>query len=181
MWTIDPPAKVKEAAKKGAKMRTSETHPITLSWCAGGAQQQQQRCHNGGGCDQQQQLQRQQQEQQERQERQRNNDAEYDASHVVDGDDAYVGRSANSSSMGQLGLCYCPGKNVVRYGIQWKRNMRMDVERLKCHFNITTVVCLLSEYELRGLGIDEKEVRNVDENEIDDRRRDEQDTMLRVY
>lgn len=69
-------------------VRTSETHPITLSWIL----------EHGGG--------------------------------------------------GKLGLCFCPGKKVNRSGIQWERNLEMDLLRLKEEYRITTLACLLNTAEL---------------------------------
>ena len=52
---------------------------------------------------------------------------------------------------GRVGLCYCPGK-VVRKperGVLIERDVRLDLQRLRGHFGISVVVCLLDKYELR--------------------------------
>jgi hypothetical protein len=33
--------------------------------------------------------------------------------------------------------------------VAWKRDMTADLSRLRDFFNVTTVVCLLNDYELR--------------------------------
>lgn len=55
---------------------------------------------------------------------------------------------------GRLGLCYCPGKNLVRDGITWRRNVVEDATRLRSHHGVNTVVCLVSDRELRALGVE---------------------------
>ncbi|GMH40242.1 hypothetical protein BSKO_08146 [Bryopsis sp. KO-2023] len=69
-------------------VRTSESHPITLSWIL----------EHGGG--------------------------------------------------GKLGLCFCPGKKVKRSGVQWERDLEVDLHRLKEVYRITTLACLLNTAEL---------------------------------
>ena len=57
------------------------------------------------------------------------------------------------SASGCLGLCYCPGKNVVREGVRWSRDLQADLQRLLTVHRIQCVVCLLSDAELRALGV----------------------------
>ena len=54
---------------------------------------------------------------------------------------------------GALGLCYCPGKNVVREGVRWARDLQRDLQHLISAHGVTVVVCLLSDAELRALGV----------------------------
>ena len=54
---------------------------------------------------------------------------------------------------GCLGLCYCPGKNVVREGVRWARDLDTDLQRLIVTHGVHVVVCLLSDAELRALGV----------------------------
>lgn len=49
---------------------------------------------------------------------------------------------------GRLGLCHCPGKKVIRRGVQWDRCLEQDLQRLKRDYGVTTLVCLLSQAEL---------------------------------
>eukprot|EP00798_Chlamydomonas_sp_ICE-L_P008151 gene8151-1404_t len=58
--------------------------------------------------------------------------------------------TAQGCHPGSLALCYCPGKQVIRRGVQWERNLEKDLARLKVTFNITTLVCLLNVSELRS-------------------------------
>ena len=52
-----------------------------------------------------------------------------------------------------LGLCYCPGKNVVREGVRWERDLDADLRQLTSTHGVKVVVCLLSDAELRALGV----------------------------
>uniref|UniRef100_A0A7S4KWT5 Uncharacterized protein n=1 Tax=Guillardia theta TaxID=55529 RepID=A0A7S4KWT5_GUITH len=79
--------------------------------------------------------------------------------------------SEPSDNRGNIGLCYCPGKNVDRDGVRWRRDLDKDLAtvlripspcldqvkhvscQLKSKFNIDLVVCLLSISELRHLGV----------------------------
>uniref|UniRef100_A0A7S4KXP8 Uncharacterized protein n=1 Tax=Guillardia theta TaxID=55529 RepID=A0A7S4KXP8_GUITH len=61
--------------------------------------------------------------------------------------------SEPSDNRGNIGLCYCPGKNVDRDGVRWRRDLDKDLATLKSKFNIDLVVCLLSISELRHLGV----------------------------
>jgi protein-tyrosine phosphatase len=54
---------------------------------------------------------------------------------------------------GRLGLCYCPGKNVVREGVRWARSLDEDLGHLITAHGANVVVCLLSDAELRALGV----------------------------
>ena len=54
---------------------------------------------------------------------------------------------------GRLGLCYCPGKNVVREGVRWARDLDADLNHLITVHDVNVVVCLLSDAELRALGV----------------------------
>jgi hypothetical protein len=54
---------------------------------------------------------------------------------------------------GALGLCYCPGKNVVREGVRWARDLEEDLQDLLVRHGVAVVVCLLSDAELRALGV----------------------------
>lgn len=55
---------------------------------------------------------------------------------------------------GRLGLCYMPGKKVKkgRDGYSWNRSLKKDLLRLKSE-SVSTVVCLLNEWESRSLGV----------------------------
>jgi protein-tyrosine phosphatase len=54
---------------------------------------------------------------------------------------------------GRLGLCYCPGKNVVREGVRWARSLDEDLAHLISAHGVNVVVCLLSDAELRAIGV----------------------------
>mmetsp|Transcript_6316 Transcript_6316/g.13929 ORF Transcript_6316/g.13929 Transcript_6316/m.13929 type:complete len:204 (+) Transcript_6316:116-727(+) len=54
---------------------------------------------------------------------------------------------------GQLGLCFCPGKKVVRDGVRHDRHVDEDLQRLRDHFQVTTIVCLLNAAELRSFSL----------------------------
>mmetsp|Transcript_20204 Transcript_20204/g.51172 ORF Transcript_20204/g.51172 Transcript_20204/m.51172 type:complete len:206 (-) Transcript_20204:82-699(-) len=51
---------------------------------------------------------------------------------------------------GRLGLCYCPGKKVLRGGIQHDRDLAKDLRVLRDTHGVTTIVCLLNDAELRS-------------------------------
>ena len=50
-------------------------------------------------------------------------------------------------------MCYCPGKNVVREGVRWARDLDADLRQLISTHGVKVVVCLLSDAELRALGV----------------------------
>ena len=50
---------------------------------------------------------------------------------------------------GQLSLCFCPGKCVVRDGVKHTRDLQEDLHRLRDGFGVTCVLCLLNLAELR--------------------------------
>lgn len=119
LWPSSPPARLDgssparspSAVRFGAvaepKRRTSETHPITISWVLSAA--------DGGEC-------------------------------------------TNGVRLGHhaapLGLCYCPGKRrVFRDGVVHDRDLKADLCRLRDDFGVRVVVTLLSEYEMRSLGV----------------------------
>ena len=54
---------------------------------------------------------------------------------------------------GCIGLSYCPGKNLVRDGIRWERSLAADLAHLKNAHGVKVVVCLLSDAELRAIGV----------------------------
>ena len=54
---------------------------------------------------------------------------------------------------GRLGLCYCPGKNVVREGVRWARSLDEDLAHLISAHGVNVLVCLLSDAELRAIGV----------------------------
>ncbi|KAJ1488887.1 hypothetical protein T484DRAFT_1781887 [Baffinella frigidus] len=54
---------------------------------------------------------------------------------------------------GCIALSYCPGKNLVRDGIRWERSLAADLAHLKNAHGVTVVVCLLSDAELRAIGV----------------------------
>ena len=60
---------------------------------------------------------------------------------------------AGDARDGALGLCYCPGKNVVREGVRWARDLQADLQHLISAHGVGVVVCLLSDAELRALGV----------------------------
>lgn len=53
------------------------------------------------------------------------------------------------TSGGSVGLCFCPGKSVSRDGVHHMRSLQEDLGRLKEHFFVTCVLCLLNTAELR--------------------------------
>lgn len=57
--------------------------------------------------------------------------------------------SGNSGIGGSLGLCFCPGKRHVRGGKKLERDLQTDLKRLKNHYLIECLVCLLNDAELR--------------------------------
>eukprot|EP00282_Hemiselmis_andersenii_P006436 CAMPEP_0114140008 /NCGR_PEP_ID=MMETSP0043_2-20121206/17155_1 /TAXON_ID=464988 /ORGANISM="Hemiselmis andersenii, Strain CCMP644" /LENGTH=232 /DNA_ID=CAMNT_0001234073 /DNA_START=98 /DNA_END=796 /DNA_ORIENTATION=+ len=59
----------------------------------------------------------------------------------------------SKTGSGRLGLCYCPGKNLVREGIKWERDLDIDLRDMKERHRVDVVVCLLSPAELRSLGV----------------------------
>ena len=60
---------------------------------------------------------------------------------------AWVWRAPTDScaSTGRLAVSYCPGKQIGA----WRRSLLDDLTRLRDHFRIDTVACLLSDAELR--------------------------------
>ena len=41
----------------------------------------------------------------------------------------------------------------MRDGVEWRRDLQSDAERLRAHYGVTCVVCLVSDHELRTLGV----------------------------
>lgn len=66
---------------------------------------------------------------------------------------------AKSTTGGRFGLTFCPGKNVNRGGVQWRRNLDADLDRLQEEFGVSTILCLLSQAELNGLKLRDYEDR----------------------
>lgn len=58
---------------------------------------------------------------------------------------------AKSNTGGGFGLTFCPGKTASRGNIRWCRSLDADLDRLKTHFGVTTILCLLSQAELNSL------------------------------
>lgn len=63
---------------------------------------------------------------------------------------------------GRLGLCFCPGKQIQRSrlragheesGQPIMRDLGADLRRLRQHYGVTQLVCLLNDAELRSLGV----------------------------
>ncbi len=50
---------------------------------------------------------------------------------------------------GSVGLCFCPGKCVVRGGVQHKRSLQQDLTHLRERYAVTCILCLLNTAELR--------------------------------
>ncbi|GFR40923.1 hypothetical protein Agub_g1579 [Astrephomene gubernaculifera] len=58
------------------------------------------------------------------------------------------------ASGGRLGLTYCPGKHITaRNGVQYARDLRADLSRLKQEHGVHVIVCLLPDAELRYLRV----------------------------
>lgn len=93
-WTIEPPPPRSKLAtgKAGGgalPVRTSETHPISVSWVLGSRAEAPPPSSEAAAC-------------------------------------------AGSGSGGSLALCYCPGKRLVRDGVEWRRDMRADAQVRVC-------------------------------------------------
>mmetsp|Transcript_11085 Transcript_11085/g.46079 ORF Transcript_11085/g.46079 Transcript_11085/m.46079 type:complete len:236 (+) Transcript_11085:2441-3148(+) len=115
-WTIEPPPRrsklaTGEAGGGALPVRTSETHPISVSWVLGSRAEAPPPSSEAAAC-------------------------------------------AGSGSGGSLALCYCPGKRLVRDGVEWRRDMRADAQRLRKDHGLGALVCLVSDFELRALGVD---------------------------
>ena len=55
---------------------------------------------------------------------------------------------------GRVGLTIAPGKRGhSKSGPRWKRDIYADLGRLRAHFNIEVVVCLLEDQEIEALRI----------------------------
>ena len=54
---------------------------------------------------------------------------------------------------GQIGLTMAPGKQDEEINVIWNRNLQDDLERLKEHYGVKRLVCLLAAEELNHLGI----------------------------
>ena len=76
---------------------------------------------------------------------------------------SWVARAGESGG-GQLGLCFCPGKRLLKSrlrraghrdesGQPIARDLRADLARLRNNFGATCIVCLLSAAELRSIGV----------------------------
>eukprot|EP01083_Nonionella_stella_P007621 21955_1 len=56
----------------------------------------------------------------------------------------------------KLGMTICPGKHqeYAASGCQWKRDLKMDLQRLKETFEVDVIVTLLSEEDLKELKVE---------------------------
>ena len=54
---------------------------------------------------------------------------------------------------GQIGLTIAPGKQDEEADILWNRDLQVDLSRLREHYGIDRLVCLLEADELHQLGI----------------------------
>lgn len=54
---------------------------------------------------------------------------------------------------GQIGMTMAPGKQDEEAEVLWNRNLQDDLERLREHYGVERLVCLLAAEELHCLGI----------------------------
>ena len=54
---------------------------------------------------------------------------------------------------GQIGLTMAPGKQDEETNVLWNRNLQDDLKRLREHYGVERLVCLLAAEELNHLGI----------------------------
>ncbi len=54
---------------------------------------------------------------------------------------------------GKIGMTMAPGKQDEETEVIWQRDLRADLDRLREHYNIDRLVCLLEADELKHLGI----------------------------
>ena len=54
---------------------------------------------------------------------------------------------------GQIGLTMAPGRQDEDRQTRWQRDLQADLARLKTHYGVDRLVCLLGAEELAGLGI----------------------------
>jgi len=54
---------------------------------------------------------------------------------------------------GQIAMTIAPGKRDEEADVIWKRDLKVDLDRLREHYDVDRLVCLLEEDELEHLGI----------------------------
>ena len=54
---------------------------------------------------------------------------------------------------GQLGLTFAPGRKGMGTYAEWDRDLDMDLDRIKKHYQIDRLVCLLNRSEAENLKI----------------------------
>lgn len=64
-----------------------------------------------------------------------------------------IGYVTTPGVSGKLGLTIAPGKRHLGVTGLWKRDLDADLVRLRQHFKTNVLVCLLTEEELKSLGI----------------------------
>ncbi len=54
---------------------------------------------------------------------------------------------------GQIGMTIAPGRQGSEADVLWNRNLQADLQRLRTHYDVERLVCLLEAEELHALGI----------------------------
>jgi protein-tyrosine phosphatase len=55
---------------------------------------------------------------------------------------------------GKIGMTFAPGKQQARMTAVWRRDLDVDLGRLREEFGASVLVCLLEEHELAAVGIE---------------------------